>query len=280
MLKINIRTKVANIDNPYILYNMRNCIIFGLAKHGIIFEFFDTQNYAAKSLTAIACIKIILEDKHMNAIKACIFDLDGVIVDTAKYHYLAWKRLADELGIEFTKRDNERLKGVSRMQSLDIILEIGHKDFDPETKLRLAEQKNKWYVEYIKNMDRSEILPGVLEFLEALKNSGMKTALGSASKNTSIIISSLGIARFFDAIIDGNKVTKAKPDPEVFLKAAEALSTMPDACLVFEDAISGVKAAKNAGMHCIGVGSPDILKDADKVISGFKNMTLDIVKDF
>lgn len=215
----------------------------------------------------------------MHTIKACIFDLDGVIVDTAKYHFLAWKRLADELGIDFTQKDNERLKGVSRMQSLEIILEIGHKNFDDATKKELADKKNRWYVEYISRMDRSEILPGVLKFINDLKNAGIKVAVGSASKNTVTILNSLKIYDLFDAIVDGTKITKAKPHPETFLKAAEALGIMPDACVVFEDAAAGVQAAKNAGMRCIGIGSPEILKGADRVIPGFSGVTISLIKE-
>jgi beta-phosphoglucomutase len=211
-------------------------------------------------------------------IKGCIFDLDGVVVDTAKYHYLAWKRLANELGFEFTEKDNERLKGVSRMKSLEILLEIGNLSFDEETKLKLAEKKNNWYVEYISKMDESEILPGVKEFLSQLKENGYKIALGSVSKNAMIILENTNLKQYFDAIIDGNKVTKAKPDPEVFLKGAEELNLKPEECIVFEDAIAGIEAARRANMKVIGVGSKEILKDADMVIEGFKNVSVDIIK--
>ncbi|MDO6354047.1 beta-phosphoglucomutase [Caloramator sp. CAR-1] len=211
-------------------------------------------------------------------IKGCIFDLDGVVVDTAKYHYLAWKRLANELGFEFTEHDNERLKGVSRMKSLEILLEIGKLSFDEDTKLKLAEKKNNWYVEYISKMDESEILPGVKEFLSKLKESGYKIALGSVSKNAMIILENTNLKQYFDAIIDGNKVTKAKPDPEVFLKGAEELNLKPEECIVFEDAIAGIEAARRANMKVIGVGSKEILKDADMVIEGFKNVSVDILK--
>ncbi|WDU83642.1 beta-phosphoglucomutase [Caloramator sp. Dgby_cultured_2] len=211
-------------------------------------------------------------------IKGCIFDLDGVVVDTAKYHYLAWKRLANELGFEFTEKDNERLKGVSRMKSLEILLEIGNLSFDEETKLKLAEKKNNWYVEYISKMDESEILPGVKEFLSQLKENGYKIALGSVSKNAMIILENTNLKQYFDAIIDGNKVTKAKPDPEVFLKGAEELNLKPEECIVFEDAIAGIEAARRANMKVVGVGSKEILKDADMVIEGFKNVSVDIIK--
>lgn len=207
----------------------------------------------------------------MKKVKGCIFDLDGVIVDTAKYHYKAWKRIADELGFEFTEQHNERLKGVSRMRSLDILLEVGNINVDEETKLKLAEKKNNWYVEYISKMDKSEILPGVEDCIKSLKQKNIKTAIGSASKNTMLILKNLDIAHYFDAIIDGNKVTKAKPDPEVFLLGAKELGLSPENCVVFEDAEAGIQAAKAAGMMAVGIGSPSILKEADLVVSGFGN---------
>jgi beta-phosphoglucomutase len=211
--------------------------------------------------------------------KACIFDLDGVIVDTAKYHYLAWKRLAKELGFEFTEKDNERLKGVSRMESLEILLSVGGIRIDDENvKLQLAEKKNKWYVDYINQMTKDEILPGVIEFLELLKKAGIKIAIGSASKNTITILERIGLKDIFDAIIDGTKISKAKPDPEVFLKAAEELNVRPEECCVFEDAVAGIQAAKSAGMKVIGVGDPMILKDADKVIQSFQSQTLELIE--
>ncbi|HHT42459.1 MAG TPA: beta-phosphoglucomutase [Firmicutes bacterium] len=207
-------------------------------------------------------------------LQLAIFDLDGVIVDTAKYHFLAWKRLADELGIHFTERDNERLKGVSRMRSLEIILEIGGKQKTAAEKQELANRKNTWYVEYIMQMDASEILPGVLPFLQELKDNNIKIALGSASKNAPTILNRLGIAAFFDAIVDGNLVTKAKPDPEVFTLGAELLGIAPEAAVVFEDAQAGIEAALRAGMKAIGVGSPGILQNAHHVIPGFESFDL------
>lgn len=207
----------------------------------------------------------------MQNIKACIFDLDGVIVDTAKYHYLAWRRLCNELGYDLTLEDNERLKGVSRMASLDIVLSIGRRDFDHETKCTLAAKKNSWYVEYLNEMDERDILPGVKNFLLSLKGKGIKIALGSASKNSMLILDKLQLAHYFDVIIDGNKTTKAKPDPEVFILAASELHVSPEHCVVFEDAQAGINAAKSAGMYCLGIGSADVLKGSDKVIPGFEN---------
>ena len=214
----------------------------------------------------------------MNNIKAIIFDLDGVLVDTAKYHYLAWKKLAEELNIEFSVEDNERLKGVSRMQSLEIILEIGNTSLDHDTKIELAEKKNLWYVEYISKLTPVDILPGVIGFIESTKAKGIKIALGSASKNSMLILDKLNLTNYFDAIIDGTKVSKAKPDPEVFLKGAEELKVLPSQCIVFEDAEAGVEAAINAGMNCIGIGSKNILKKAHLVLSGFSDMTFDKLK--
>jgi beta-phosphoglucomutase len=207
-------------------------------------------------------------------IKACIFDLDGVLVDTARYHFLGWKRLTDQLGIKFTEEDNERLKGVSRMASLEIILEIGKKELDEKQKLEYATLKNKWYVDYISKMTPDEILPGCLDFINELKSVGIKVAVGSASKNTPMILERVGILHLFDAVADGNNVQKAKPDPEVFLKAASLLGVKPDECIVFEDAAAGVQAALNAGMICVGIGSAKILKDAHLVVNGLDEMNL------
>jgi beta-phosphoglucomutase len=204
----------------------------------------------------------------LNTMQGAIFDLDGVIVDTAKYHYLAWKWLASDLGFEFTEEDNERLKGVSRMRSLDILLEIGGLTVSEEQKAEMADKKNNLYVEYITKMDQSEILPGVTEYLTELRNNGVKIALGSASKNAELILSRLDIMKLFDTIVDGNKVSKAKPDPEVFLLAAQELGLTSEDCVVFEDAAAGVQAGKAAGMKVVGIGSPEVLLEADKVIAG------------
>ncbi|OFY41798.1 MAG: beta-phosphoglucomutase [Bacteroidetes bacterium RBG_13_44_24] len=207
-------------------------------------------------------------------IRGCIFDLDGVIVDTAKYHFLAWKRLADQMGVHFTEKDNERLKGVSRMDSLDIILEIGNIKPDRELKEKYARLKNEWYKDYISRMTPDEILPGSAEFINELKSAGIRTALGSASKNTPMILEKLGIVTLFDAVADGNIVKKAKPDPEVFLVAARMINVEPSHCIVFEDAVAGVQAALNAGMTCVGVGSEEVLTEAHLIISGLNEMNL------
>jgi len=211
-------------------------------------------------------------------VKACIFDLDGVIVDTAIYHFKSWKRLADELGINFTLHDNERLKGVSRVRSLEIILEIGNVRKTETEQKELASRKNEWYTEMISKMKPDEVLPGAREFLQQVKNAGIKTALGSASKNAGIILEKTGLTPLFDAIIDGNQVTKAKPDPEVFLKGAEAVQTDPVDCVVFEDAIAGVEAALAGGMKVIGIGSSEILGKANLIVPGLNKMNLEILK--
>ncbi|MEK4005539.1 beta-phosphoglucomutase [Paenibacillus sp. FSL H3-0333] len=207
--------------------------------------------------------------EHM---KGAIFDLDGVIVDTAKYHYLAWRSLAGELGFPFTEQDNERLKGVSRMRSLDILLEIGGLEYSEAEKLAMAEKKNRLYVEYISGLDESELLPGVRAYLNALRARGVAIALGSASKNAEFILDKLNIAGLFDVVIDGNKVARAKPDPEVFQSACRELGLQPQDCVVFEDAEAGVAAGKAAGMQVVGIGKAEVLKAADLVISGLHEL--------
>ena len=210
-------------------------------------------------------------------IKACIFDLDGVIVDTAKYHFIAWRNIARDLGFEFTEIHNERLKGVSRMRSLEILLEVGGLALDDKTKETLAKRKNDEYLEYIMKMKPDEILPGAKQFLEELRQKCILTALGSASKNSMTILNRLQISSLFDAIIDGNKVTKAKPDPEIFLKGAGELHIPAMNCVVFEDAEAGIEAAIAAGMKCVGIGDPAILCKANAVIPGFRDFNFNIL---
>ena len=194
--------------------------------------------------------------------KAFIFDLDGVIVDTAKYHYLAWKKIASELGIEFTHEHNELLKGVSRVRSLDIILGLGEVDASQAQKDQWLIQKNEDYLSYLVDMDQSEILPGVMTVLEFLKANHQPIALGSASKNARPILEKTGILSFFDAIVDGNDVTNAKPDPEVFLQAAQKLGISNNNSIVFEDSVAGIQAANIASMISIGIGDATILNEA------------------
>lgn len=209
---------------------------------------------------------------------ACLFDLDGVLVDTARYHYLAWKRLAAELGIGFTRDDNEQLKGVSRIRSLELIMEWGGITRSAPEMEELAARKNGWYLDMISTMTPEELLPGALGFIRAVRQAGIRVALGSASKNSAIILEKTGIAPYFDAIVDGSTVSASKPDPEVFLTGARMLGVSPGDCVVFEDAVAGLGAARAAGMKVIGVGSPEILKDADLVISGLHEMTTDRLK--
>lgn len=204
----------------------------------------------------------------MEAMKGAIFDLDGVLVDTAKYHYLAWKKLANQLGFDFSEADNEQLKGVSRVRSLEILLEIGGIQKDELEQSRLREMKNNWYLEFIKDMTVDELLKGAKEYLLQLKQEEVKISLGSASKNAVSILKSLDIYDLFDEIIDGTKVENAKPDPEVFLKAAEGLGLKPKECVVYEDAQAGVLAGKAAGMYVIGIGEKENLPEADKVVDG------------
>ncbi|WP_316782953.1 beta-phosphoglucomutase [Pedobacter frigiditerrae] len=211
----------------------------------------------------------------MSKIKACIFDLDGVIVDTAVYHYKAWRRLANQLGFDFTEEQNEQLKGISRIESLKIILNWGTVSKSEEEMQELATLKNTWYVEMITKMTPSDILPGAKEFLEEVRAKKYLTALGSASKNSEMILKQIGLMHLFDALVDGNKVTKSKPNPEVFLVGAKELDVKPEECVVFEDAIAGVEAAKAGNMIAVGIGEADILNQADLVVKGLFEMTIE-----
>ncbi|WP_248722067.1 beta-phosphoglucomutase [Seonamhaeicola sp. ML3] len=199
-----------------------------------------------------------------------IFDLDGVIVDTAKYHFLAWKKLADDLGFEFTEEHNELLKGVSRVRSLEILLDIGKVTVSEERKQEFLVSKNEDYLSYITKMEADEILPGASELLDALDEAGIKYVLGSASKNAPLILKQIGLYDRFAGIVDGNSVSKAKPDPEVFLIGANKLGLEPSQCVVFEDAIAGIEAAKNANMVAVGIGDEKTLSEADY---NFNNLT-------
>ena len=203
-----------------------------------------------------------------------IFDLDGVLVDTAKYHYLAWKTIAQEFDFELTPAHNEQLKGIGREVSLHKILQWAGKTLPENEFQALALRKNELYLQYIAHIDSSELLVGVANFLHSLKNKGKKIALGSASKNARLVLERTGILPLFDAIVDGTMVTQAKPNPEVFLKAAELLQLPPAQCCVFEDAPAGVQAAKAAGMRVIGVGEEQVLCAADEVIPNFSSFVL------
>ncbi len=208
-----------------------------------------------------------------------IFDLDGVIVDTAKYHYLAWRNLANALGFDFTEEQNELLKGVSRVKSLEILLEIGKVELSEEKKQKLLLQKNKEYLEYVNKMTSEEILPGVNDLLNFLELNDIKYALGSASKNAPLILEKVGLLNRFTAIVDGNDVSKAKPDPEVFLIGAKKLRMKPENCVVVEDAIAGIQAANAAKMISIGIGDANVLYEADYVFKDMTAITPDFLKN-
>ena len=206
-----------------------------------------------------------------------IFDLDGVIVDTAKYHYLAWKNLADELGIPFTEEDNENFKGVSRRRCLEILLEMGNIRVPDEQFEGWLTEKNDDYLSYIAQMDESEILPDVVKVLDYLKERNIPMALGSASKNARPILEKVKLITYFDTIVDGNAVTKAKPDPEVFMIAAVDLKVEPVHCVVFEDALAGIEAANSAGMTSVGIGDANVLTEADYNFNDFTEISSNLL---
>lgn len=212
--------------------------------------------------------------------KAFIFDLDGVIVDTAKFHYLAWKELANNLGFDFSEKQNEMLKGVSRSKSLEILLEIGKISLTQDHKEKLMFEKNQRYLSSVESLGTSEILPGIKDLILFLKSKNIWVALGSASKNAIPLLKSLELFEFFDAIVDGNDVTHAKPDPEVFLLAAEKLRVSPDNCVVVEDSQAGIQAANIAGMTSVGIGSPENLSGSDFLFATTGDLTTDFVERF
>lgn len=209
---------------------------------------------------------------------ACIFDLDGVLVDTAVYHFKAWKQLANSMGFDFTEAQNEQLKGVNRMRSLDMILAWGGVEKTLTEKEALATTKNDWYVAMINKMTAAELLPGTLSLLEDLQAAGIKIALGSASKNSGIILDRTNLRHYFDAIVDGNLVSASKPDPEVFVKGAELLGVSPASCLVFEDAQAGVEAAIAGNMKVVGVGEEENLKGADSYVKDLSQISVTEIK--
>lgn len=211
--------------------------------------------------------------------KAFLFDLDGVIVDTAKYHYLAWQKIASKLNINFTIKDNELLKGVSRVRSLDIILELGNIKASQEDKNKWLIEKNEEYLSYLVNMDENEILPGVMKVLDFLKEKQQLIALGSASKNARPILEKTGILHYFDTIVDGNDVTNAKPDPEVFLIAAKNLNTEAKNAIVFEDSVAGIQAANIGKMTSIGIGETKTLHEAKYVFENFTQISTSFIEN-
>lgn len=212
-------------------------------------------------------------------IKACLFDMDGVIVDTAKFHFKAWHRLAESLGVPFTEEQNEQLKGVSRVDSLEKILKWGNITLPQERKEELMTLKNQWYLDYVATVTPDEMLPGVPAFLNELKKASIKIGLGSSSKNAELILDKLEITPLFETIIDGNKVQRSKPHPEVFLRGAEELNISPSDTIVFEDAQSGVKAAIDGGFRCVGIGDANVLNEATIVIPSFEGFTLERLKE-
>ncbi len=219
----------------------------------------------------------------MRKLEAFIFDLDGVITDTAEYHYLAWKELAGELGIPFTREDNERLKGVSRLDSLEIILEIGSKQqaFTQEEKELLAKKKNTHYVDLIKQITPDDILPGIKTLLEDIKRAGIKIGLASASKNAPAVLKGLNLLEEFDYMADANLIAHGKPDPEIFLDVAENLKVKPENCIGIEDAKAGVQAIKRANMFAIGIGSTNLLREADIIYASTSELSFEkLTKEF
>ena len=209
--------------------------------------------------------------------KGFIFDLDGVIVDTAKYHFLAWQNLANSLGISFSEAQNEQLKGVSRVQSLEKILAWGNKTISEKEFTRLMTEKNEEYLEYISKMDASEILPDVPRVLNYLLANHQGIALGSASKNARVILEKVKLHEKFHTIVDGTNVSKAKPDPEVFLVGAQELGIAPEHCIVFEDSVAGVQAANVANMISIGIGDKKVLHEANYIFKDFTQITEEFI---
>jgi beta-phosphoglucomutase len=209
--------------------------------------------------------------------KAFIFDLDGVIVDTAKFHFLAWKKLADSLNINFTHEINEQLKGVSRVRSLEIILSQGNVQASQEDKNNWLVQKNEDYLAFVHQMDKSEILPRVEEVLQFLKTTNQYVVLGSASKNARPILEKVNILHYFDVLVDGNDVTNAKPDPEVFLQGANQVQVAYKDAIVFEDSVAGIQAANVAGMTSVGIGEKEVLHESDFCFRDFTEMSNDFI---
>jgi beta-phosphoglucomutase len=211
----------------------------------------------------------------MSRFKAVIFDLDGVITDTAHYHYLAWKSLAESQGVHFDQAFNENLKGIDRMGSLDLILASSSRTYTPQEKLALADEKNLHYQELISTMSSSDLLPGAVNALNAVRRAGLRIGLASVSKNAFTVLGRLGITDKFDYVVDAATIARGKPDPEIFLKAARELGVVPADCLGVEDAVAGVASIKSAGMFALGIGHPFVLTEADVVITSLTDFNLE-----
>ncbi|RFP12639.1 MULTISPECIES: beta-phosphoglucomutase [unclassified Duganella] len=211
----------------------------------------------------------------MSRFKAVIFDLDGVITDTAHYHYLAWKRLAESQGVHFDHAFNENLKGIDRMGSLDLILASSKRAYTREEKLALADEKNLHYQELISTMSAADLLPGAVRALDTVRARGLRIGLASVSKNAFTVLGRLGITDKFDYVVDAATIARGKPDPEIFLKAARELGVAPEDCLGVEDAVAGVASIKSAGMFALGIGHPFVLTQADVVITSLSDFNLE-----
>ncbi|MFW6303317.1 MAG: beta-phosphoglucomutase, partial [Candidatus Sumerlaeota bacterium] len=212
-------------------------------------------------------------------IRAVLFDLDGVVVFTDKYHYLGWKKLADDMGWEFDEEINHQLRGIPRIASLEVMLRHNGVEMPMEEKKRLANQKNEYYKELLKNISADDLYPGIIDFLESLKSAGVAMGLCSSSKNAQTVLDALDLSQYFGAVVTGNDIVNAKPDPEIFLKGAKGLAIPPFHCVVFEDAESGVEAALAAGMKCIGVGKPELLPSAAETITDYADIDIEAMLD-
>jgi beta-phosphoglucomutase len=210
----------------------------------------------------------------MSRFKAVIFDLDGVITDTAHYHYLAWKRLAESQGVHFDQAFNENLKGIDRIGSLELILASSARQYTQAEKLALADQKNRHYQQLIATMSAADLLPGAVAALDAVRAAGLRIGLASVSKNAFTVLERLGITDKFDYVVDAATIARGKPDPEIFLKAARELGVAPADCLGVEDAVAGVASIKSAGMFALGIGQPSVLTQADAVIPSLSQFEL------
>ncbi|MBR9920532.1 MAG: beta-phosphoglucomutase [Bacteroidetes bacterium] len=210
-------------------------------------------------------------------LEACIFDMDGVIVDTAHFHFKGWQKLARALGGDLTEAENEKLKGVSRRGSLERILEWSGKSLTEEEMIHWMDVKNNWYLEMVQGMTPDDVLPGARAFVERLHKKGYKTAIGSSSRNTPVILERVQMTDAFDAIVHGGMVKKGKPDPEIFTQGAERMGVKPENTIVFEDAQSGVKAAKDGGFIAVGVGNSPALDQADLVIPSLEDITIEVL---